>query len=244
MTYKRDFYAPIGDFLREKYLEWGFTKGTLPEVDFLIDLLQPTPGARVLDVGCGPGRHSLELARRGLRPLGVDISRGFIEVARRRAAEAGLTTADFSVGDATMLDLPAEFDFAICLCEGAFGLAGSEEGHRAVLSGIYRALKPGGRLVLTAINTLAAIRRITPASEFDPYTCTSVEHEVIMSPEGETREVTIYTTSFTYRELTLLLEQVGLVVEEGYGCVAGRFARKPLEIDDTEIMMIARKPLA
>lgn len=80
--FEGDYYREIGDFLRENYLEYGFTKGTVQEVDFLLEVINLPPGARVLDVGCGAGRHSLELARRGYRPFGVDISPGLIEVAR------------------------------------------------------------------------------------------------------------------------------------------------------------------
>lgn len=83
LTYDGSFYQKTGDFQRGRYYsEMGFVQGTLQEVDFLIDLLQLPEGARVLDVGCGAGRHSLEFARRCFRPVGVDISFGLIEVAR------------------------------------------------------------------------------------------------------------------------------------------------------------------
>lgn len=243
MNYDGGYYADIGDFLRERYLDWGFTKGTLQEVDFLVDLLRLPPGARILDVGCGPGRHSLELARRGYRPLGVDISPGFIEVARQRAAAANLP-AEFQVADARQLQLPAEFDAAICLCEGAFGLAGDEAGHRAVLDGVRRALRPGAPFVLTVIHALHLARQIDPQQgNFDAYTTTVRDEETITSPAGEQRQVAIYTTAFTHRELKLLLGEAGLPLEAAWGCVAGRFARKPLGIDDVEIMALARRPL-
>lgn len=240
MQYPGDFYAPIGDFLREHYLNYGFTKGTVGEVDFVIDLLSLPKGARILDVGCGTGRHSLELARHGYRPFGVDISSGFIEVARERATTEELD-AEFLVADARQLTLPQEFDAAICLCEGAFGLAGSDDGHRRVLAGVRRTLKPDASFVLTAIHALAQARRIREGDIYDPYTCTDVSHETIYNPKGETREVDLYTTAFTYRELKWLLEETGFQVEAGFGCTAGRFRRVPLSIDDMEIMMISRR---
>lgn len=72
LTYDGSFYQKIGDFQRGRYSEMGFIHGTLQEVDYLIDFLQLPEGARVLDVGCGAGRHSLEFARRCFRPVGVD----------------------------------------------------------------------------------------------------------------------------------------------------------------------------
>jgi cyclopropane fatty-acyl-phospholipid synthase-like methyltransferase len=239
MQYPGDFYAPIGDFLREQYLNYGFTKGTVSEVDFILNLLNLPKGARILDVGCGTGRHSLELARRGYHSFGVDISSGFIEVARERATEEGLN-AKFLLADARQLTLPPEFDAAICLCEGAFGLVGSDDGHRQVLAGVHRALKPDAPFVLTAIHALAQARRVREGDIYDPYTCIYVSHETLSNAQGTTREVDLYTTAFTYRELKWLLEEAGFQVEAGFGCTAGRFQRVPLGIDDMEIMMVSR----
>ena len=63
------------------YLRYSFTKGTVNEVDFIVSQLNLSPGARILDVGCGPGRHSHELARRGFTVHGIDISQTFVDLA-------------------------------------------------------------------------------------------------------------------------------------------------------------------
>ena len=70
----------------EAYLRYSFTKGTSQEVDFLVDALQLDASTSILDVGCGPGRHVLEFARRGLRATGIDVSARFIDIARAAAA--------------------------------------------------------------------------------------------------------------------------------------------------------------
>jgi 2-polyprenyl-3-methyl-5-hydroxy-6-metoxy-1,4-benzoquinol methylase len=239
LIYDGAYYAEVGNFIKENYLEYVFTKGTLQEVNFLVEELNLVKGARILDVGCGVGRHSLELARRGFESVGVDISSGLIEVAKTVATKEKLN-ATFYVRDARRLEFQNKFDAAICLCEGAFGLAGDEEGHRAILKGIHAALRPGGTFVLTAINALSGIRN-AKAESFDPYTLTATFNETIRSPDGRSKEATLYCTAFTYRELKWLLQDAGFNVVATYGCVAGEFTRKSLTLEDFEIMMVAKK---
>src|SRR4051812_7248522 len=142
------WFEPMADHLGETYLRYSFTKGTEQEVDFLVDALGLQPGHRVLDVGCGPGRHANELARRGIAVHGIDISQRFVDVARRDApapsVAKGTADASFERLDARALRFDAEFDAAISLCQGAFGLlGGTDDG--AVLAGMARAVRPGGR---------------------------------------------------------------------------------------------------
>lgn len=235
--YSGNYYEEIGNFLGGNYLNYGFTKGTLQEVDFLIEHMDLQVGASIIDIGCGPGRHSLELARRGLRPTGVDISSSFIELAQRRAAEENLNAA-FVVADARRLPLTQSFDGAICLCEGAFGLAGDDEGHKQILREIHRVLKPDSLFVLTAINALSAVRN---HDNMNAYTNTTSAIETITNAEGTSKEVDIYTTAFTFRELKLLFEESGFRVLNGYGCSAGNFSDKQLSVSDIEIMIVAQR---
>jgi SAM-dependent methyltransferase len=190
-------------------------------------------------VGCGVGRHSLELAGRGCKTLGIDISQAFIDIANK-TAKAERLEATFFVKDARRLEFNNEFGAAICLCEGAFGLAGDEQGHRDILKGTYNALQPGGIFILTAISGLISIRNADPKT-YDPYTLTSTDVGMVHSPNGEQKEFTTHTTAFTYRELKWLLQDAGFEIVAAYGCGAGNFSKKPLTFDDIEIMMIAKK---
>src|SRR5688500_8239129 len=139
------WFNDIADFLGPAYLRYSFTKGTKQEVDVLVEALGLQPGkSRVLDVGCGPGRHAHELARRGIEAHGVDISQRFIDVARDKAPHAsaanGIARATFDRLDARALAFDSEFDAAISLCQGAFGLLGGERDVE-VLAGMARAVK-------------------------------------------------------------------------------------------------------
>jgi hypothetical protein len=93
---------------------------------------------------------------------------------------------------------------------------------------------------LTALSALRAVRYIE-GDAFDAYTITNTHRGEIKNPYGESKEVTFYSTAFTYRELKWLLQDAGFKVVNSYGCIAGDFRRKDLDIDDFEIMMIAQK---
>ena len=101
----------------------------------LIDLLDPAPGHRVLDVGCGDGRLSLELAARGVRVVGIDGSPEQVEAARARGLDA-------RVADAQELAFHEEFD-------GVFSNAAYHWMPRVdeAIDSAYRALVPGGAFV-------------------------------------------------------------------------------------------------
>ena len=136
------WFLPLARFIGPAYLRNAFTKGTEHEVGFLADALGLEAGARVLDVGCGPGRHALALARRGIDVVGVDLSEDFIALARDAAAADGLP-AHFDVGDVRELAYDAEFDAVICLCQGGLGLLGGGDEPQA-FGRIAAAVRPGG----------------------------------------------------------------------------------------------------
>ena len=79
------WFEELADHMGPAYLRYSFTKGTAKEIDELLRRIPLEPGARILDVGCGPGRHAHELGRRGFVVHGVDISETFIDVARADA---------------------------------------------------------------------------------------------------------------------------------------------------------------
>ena len=130
-----------------------FTQGTVGEVDFVERELAADRSKRILDIGCGTGRHAIELAKRGYRVTGFDLSEGQLRLAREKAAAADVTV-DFQRRDATQPHFNQEFDAAIMFCEGAFPLMETDEKNYAILTHAAAALRPGGKLLLTTLNAL------------------------------------------------------------------------------------------
>jgi SAM-dependent methyltransferase len=231
------WFEPIAEHLGSAYLRYSFTKGTVQEVDHIVSALGLTAGSRVLDVGCGPGRHAHELARRGVVVHGVDISAPFIALASADAPPG----ATFERLDARELAFDAEFDAAICLCQGAFGLmtAGGED--ELVVAGMARALRPGGRLALSAFNAYFAVR-YHEAATFDAATGVSHERTEVRSPTGEVAEVDLWTGCYTPRELRLLFGAHGLVVDSIAGVEPGAYGDAPPTTESAEFLVLATKP--
>lgn len=129
-----------------------WAKSTLYEADFVAGLLAehfPTT-ASILDFGCGPGRHCLELARRGHDVVGVDYVEPYIHQARRLAADEQLA-ARFMVGDCRTIDLGAQFDVGLCLYD-VIGTFPTETDNAAILGNLARHIKPGGIVLLSVLN--------------------------------------------------------------------------------------------
>lgn len=234
-----DSYAP--QYMREPY-----TADSPRETEFLLDVLQLPPGAAILDVGCGTGRHAIELARRGYRVTGLDLSSGMLAEAGR-LARAAAVELELVQADATDFTFARQFDAAVCLCEGGFTLVGAEDPFAhdaAILRNVRAVLKPGAAFVLTASNGMRLIRDATPEQvakgAFDPATLTisyALEWE---TPEGP-RSVPVRERGYVPSELTLLCRAAGYVVEHVWGGTAGNWGRRPVDLDEWEIMVVMRR---
>ena len=246
-------WREFGEHMGGAYLRYSFTKGTVHEVDLLVDLLTLEPGARVLDVGCGPGRHSNELARRGFSAHGIDLSDRFVNVAQATAMSEGLGGASFEAADATELvgrsDLHGYFDAAISWCQGAFGSlppspfseTGGAAGDLAVLRGMLACIHPGGAVAVGSFSALFQARHLEDSDEFDPLTGHNVEQTELRSETGERRPAELDTTCFTPREVALLMERAGLSVEGSWSHTPGRRALRQLNVDEPEFVTLARR---
>jgi 2-polyprenyl-3-methyl-5-hydroxy-6-metoxy-1,4-benzoquinol methylase len=230
-----------------RYMENVFTRHTKAEIDFLLGLFPLARGARVLDMGCGTGRHSVELASRGFTVTGVDLSTGMLEQARK-AAQAANVSVEFIEEDATKWRSSEPFDAAICLCEGAFGLINAkeepEEHDRAILSNISSSLKPNGPFLLTGLNGYSVIRRMTDElvqqGQFDPATMVADYYDEWDLPEG-TMPIRVRERLFVPPEIVRMLVEAGFDVDHVYGGTAGAWGRRPLSLDEIEAMFVCRR---
>lgn len=242
------WFEPIAEHLGAAYLRYSFTKGTVQEVDHLVTALGLVPGATVLDVGCGPGRHAHELARRGIRVHGVDISQRFVDLAAADAP-AGAT---FERADARSLvnrtDLHGRFDAVVCLCQGAFGLMTANGDDETVLAGMAAALTGGGRLALSAFNAYFAVRHFDgtegpdgSVARFEADSGVSHERTEVRDEQGRPATVDLWTGCYTPRELRLLCRSVGLEVQSVSSTEPGGYGNAAPSVDSHEFLVIARR---
>lgn len=236
------WFEPVADHLGRAYLRYSFTKGTEQEVGFLVEALALEPGMRILDVGCGPGRHAHALAARGMDVVGIDISQRFVDLAIADAPPG----ATFHRGDARDLRFDAEFDAAISLCQGGFGLIGGPgaplDGDGVVLAGIGRSLRPGGRLAVSAFSAYFQLRYLEDHDRFDADSGVNHERTEVRDEAGAVAEVDLWTTCFTPRELRLLAAAAGLEVEHIWSVAPGAYRAAAPETDTPELLLVARRP--
>jgi SAM-dependent methyltransferase len=225
----REFEA-VARHAREAYLRYSFTRGTEQEVEFLLGELGLRPGMRVLDVGCGPGRHAHAMARRGMRVVGIDISAEFLAV-----AGAGWWVR----ADARQLPLsPRSFDAAISLCQGGFGLLGGDRDAEVVVQ-MAAAVKRGGRIALSAFSAYFAVRHLEDGDTFDAATGVNHERAEVRDPGGNAVPFDLWTTCFTPRELRLIAATAGVEVLGLWSVRPGGYARRPPDLDNPEFLVTA-----
>ncbi len=235
------WFEPVADHMGAAYLRYSFTKGTEQEVGFLAQALGLRPGQRLLDVGCGPGRHAHAFARRGIEVVGVDISQRFVDLAAADAPPG----ATFVRADARELAFDAEFDAAISLCQGAFGLAGGPgaplDADGDVLRGIARALRPGGVAAVSAFSAYFQVRWLEDTDTFDAQSGVNLERTEVRDEAGVASPTEVWTTCFTPRELRLLATAAGLAVRVIWSVTPGAYAEAPPTIDTPEFLLVVER---
>lgn len=251
----KQWYEELFTNYAKKYDEESFTRGTMGECDFLEDEAGHDKSLRILDIGCGTGRHSIELTKRGYQVTGIDLSESQLERAREKAKEAGLEI-DFRQADARNLHFSAEFDMAIMLCEGGFPLMETDDMNFQILQSAAKALKPGSKFIFTTLNGLFPIFHSlqkfygeeTKDSDatyhdntFDLLTFRDHNITVFEDDDGQEHDLKCNERFYIPSEITWLLKSLNFKTIEFFGAKLGAFSRKdPLTPDDFEMLVIGR----
>jgi SAM-dependent methyltransferase len=241
-------------FFREPWLD-GFLlqipdSHTAKEIDFVERALRLKPGARVLDLCCGIGRHSRELARRGCEVAGLDLSEPSLAVAKEKTAEAGLSI-DYRHGDMRSIPFTGELD-AVINMYSSFGFLETEYEDEKVVHGVAKALKPGGRFFLDMSNPLWLFRHYNPKvwtelpdgtlllddQEYDVRSGRAVATWRFIRPSGERNDLTFEMRAYTLPELVNMVRRAGLEPEN----VWGDFEGGAYGLDSVRLILVAAKP--
>jgi SAM-dependent methyltransferase len=201
------------------------------EVEEVVSLLGIGPGTHILDLCCGVGRHSLELARRGFRVTGVDRTRLYLDRASKQAEAEGLKI-EFVQDDMRTFCRPEAFDVVINLFT-SFSYFEDPEEDRQVLLNVYRSLKPGGVFLLEMLGKeiLARIFRERDWREENGVLILEerklsrnwgwIESRWIMIKDNNRTELRLSHRLYSAAELTSLLAGCGFTQIAGYGDLAG-----------------------
>lgn len=233
---------------------YGLPRKTQAEVRGVVRMLGLRGPADLLDLCCGAGRHSLGLAALGHRVTGLDWSRELLALAQEEAARRG-ARAVFARGDMRRLHYRGRFDAVVNLFT-SFGYFESDAEDLAVMNGVRRALRPGGRFLIDVLNKEWLMRHFTPAFwqrnpegdvlrafnrlRFDPLTSRLENRRTLYFRGGRRQEAFLRFKVYTLHDLARLVETAGMEVEKAFGGFDGR----PYGLDTFRLILVARRPRA
>jgi len=250
------WYETLFENYGKQYDKECFTQGALGECDFLEKEASYNKQLKILDIGCGTGRHAIELTKRGYTNIvSVDLSESQISRAQEKAHEEQLEI-DFRVADARNLPFNSEFGLVIMLCEGGFPLMETDEMNFKILQEARESLASGGKLVFTTLNGLFPVFNSVQdflnsekgeggAShdnlKFNLMTFRETAEIRVLDDDGA--EKTLLTNERWYMpvEITWLLKTLGFKQIDIYGAHLGEFSREhELTVKDFEMLVIAK----
>ncbi len=220
-----------------------------PEVDLVVRRLDLRPPAAVLDLACGPGRHLLELARRGFRVTGVDATAEFVFQAKSNLA-GGALEAEVVHDDMRAFCRESAFD-AVINMSTSFGYFTEDDGDRRVLENVRRSLRPGGALLMELMGKEAVARTLkgrdwreeegvlllTEQRVRDDWTW--VDNRLILVADERRQEFVLSHRLYSAVELRSLLDDCGFTSVQLYGGLDG----SPYDSAAERLVAVARTPL-
>jgi len=248
------WYESLFENYGEKYDTENFTRGTIGECDFIEKEINFNKSLKIIDIGCGTGRHSVELAKRGYKVTGIDLSESQLARAKEKAKAQNLQI-DFQKHDARKLPFENEYDLAIMLCEGAFPLMETDEMNYEILRNATNSLKAVGKLIFTTLNGLFPLFHsieefCTSTTEegnatyskntFDLMTFRDFNITTVEDDFGNKKELECNERYYVPSEITWLLKSLGFKRIGIYGAKLGAFSRDDkLTTEDFEMLVIA-----
>lgn len=223
------------------------------QIDGIEGYLCLEPRARILDLACGSGRQTLELARRGYRVLGIDGAEEPLAAARAAAREERLTI-HFLKSDIRQISYHNEFDAVVNLCT-SFGYFPHERDDLKVLESVRKGLKPGGKLILDLLNKEWLMRHFEPnfwekgedgrGSVVLDHIAFNLEngrlnnHRTIVSQNGERLPAFVSFRVYALTEIKSLLLSAGLSYQRCWGGFDG----SAYGMDSSRMIVLAEKPV-
>ena len=250
----KQWYETLFEDYGKKYDNENFTQGTIGECDFIEKEINYDKSLRIIDIGCGTGRHSIELTERGYKVIGIDLSESQLERAKAKAQNLQI---DFQKHDARNLPFKNEYDLAIMLCEGAFPLMETDELNYEILRNAANSLKAAGKLIFTTLNGLFPLfhsveefcastteegNATYSKNTFDLMTFRDFNITTVEDDFGNKKELECNERYYVPSEITWLLKSLEFKKIDIYGAKLGAFSRNDkLTTEDFEMLVIAEK---
>ena len=201
------------------------------EVEKLLSLLKIQNNDRILDLCCGPGRHSLELVRLGFEVVGVDRTKSFIETAKQQAEDEDLEV-EFVVADMREYCRPGSFDIVMNLF-GSFGYFEDPDDDRQVVKNVYASLCSGGKFLIETMGKEIAVREfqekdwseggdmLVLAERKPIQNWSRIQTRWIVIKGSQRFEHTVSVRSYSAAELSSLLSECGFINVQVFGDLEG-----------------------
>jgi len=253
---KKQWYESLFENYGQKYDNENFTQGTVGECDFIEKELKFDKSLKILDVGCGTGRHAIELSKRRYTVTGIDLSETQLIRAREKADRNNLKI-NFIKHDARNLPFNNEFDVAIMLCEGGFPLMETDEMNYEILKSVSKSLRVYGKFIFTTLNGLFPLYHSVEkfcdsttkdgnatyrSNTFDLMTFRDHNITEFEDDLGNKKTLECNERYYVPSEITWLLKSLGYKKIDIFGAKLGAFSRNDkLTTEDFEILVIAEK---
>lgn len=250
----KQWYEELFANYANKYDQEVFTQGTIGECDFIEQEVNHLKSSKILDIGCGTGRHAIELAQRGYSVTGVDLSASQLDKAKEKAKQQGVEV-DFQLQDARDLSFVDQFDLVIMLCEGAFPLMETDEMNFQILENAAKSLRSEGKLIFTTLNGLFPLFHSVKnfvnsggekgGSSENSFDLMTFRDHSLFETEGDSgRKISLNCNERFYipPEITWLLKSIGFKKIEIFAARLGAFSRgDKLTTEDFEMLVIAER---